>query len=185
MANYDRNFDYGLRGPRDTLRPRGGGYSQNSQEPRNSGGRTRRMTARYNMDYTRDPNTQPRPLNYAPYGGSLEVPVGGVAEYNMPYMTRGGTRTYRGGSQPMGWERGRGGYDRSFDAGRGYGRPWTGGYRPGYQGGSGGIEMRTRGGYDRDFGREGRGGRGYDRGYTAPSRGPSRPDSRIERRSRN
>lgn len=98
MPAYDRNFDYGLRGARETLRPR-------------------RVTARYNLDYVRDSAGESRPLNYTPYGGSLEAPVGGVEEYTMPYMTRGGTRTYRGGSQPIGWERGRTGrgrYDRDF-----------------------------------------------------------------------
>ena len=44
-----------------------------------------------------------------------------------PYATQGGSRTWRGGNLPMGWEReagyGGGRYDREF---RGYGRDYHG-----------------------------------------------------------
>lgn len=44
---------------------------------------------------------------------------------------------YGGDYRWEGYDRGYRGYDR------GYERPWTGGYRPGYQGGSSGIPTRT------------------------------------------
>lgn len=70
---------------------------------------------------------------------------------------------------------------RGYDQEAGYRRPWTGGYREGYQGGTGGIAVNRSGGYgmqpgmyesdnprDRNRGRgndQGGVGRGYDDWY--------------------
>ncbi len=134
MARYDRNFDYGLRG-RDQVAPerRGGfgapggrdmGYDREFG-PRGRDGRgydygfrgappmrTRRVTASYNMDYV-FPHPDARPVNYNEYGGSPEIPVGDLSQFQRPYTTQGGTRTFRG-SRPVFWERAYSRYGRDF-----------------------------------------------------------------------
>jgi hypothetical protein len=37
-----------------------------------------------------------------------------MGAYVRPYQTTGGSRTYRGGSLPVGWERGYAGYDADY-----------------------------------------------------------------------
>ena len=98
----------------DYSAPRGGGYG-----PEYGGGRggygadygygadsfSNRVTASYNLDYVREQHPGERPVNYAPYGGDRIGRVGDMREYQAPYQTSGGTRTWRGGGWPMGWER--------------------------------------------------------------------------------
>jgi hypothetical protein len=71
-----------------------------------------RVSQRYNLDYVNPPLRAERPMNYVPYGGDVEGRVGDMREYARPYMTQAGTRTWRGGDRPVGWEhahnRGRG-----------------------------------------------------------------------------
>jgi hypothetical protein len=121
------------------------------------------VTARYNRDYVVPRREDEYERNYAPYGASRRVPTVEPDAYVKRYLTRGGTETYRGSDRPFGWERGRGG---SRPEGHGSERPWVGGYRRGYQGGSGGIEtggsaMERGRGYDPEY----RGRSGYDEGY--------------------
>lgn len=138
---YDRSYDDPLRGPRG----RGAAYDRDLDD-RRWWPRTPRVSARYNMDYVTD---RPEPLerNPNPYAGRPGVPVGGRDAYVRPYLTTGGTETFRGSDRPLDWARGRG---DSRPQGHGSSRPWVGGYRAGYQGGSGGIRTGT-GGYDRDY----------------------------------
>ena len=130
---------------------------------RRSAGRTPRVTARYNRDYTEHNPDYGYRRNFEDFTDD-EGPIVGADAYVRPYATIGGTITGRGRNQPIGWEQGRG---RTGDEeGHGSSRPRVGGYRAGYQGGTGGIEVDTTGpirrGYDRDF-RE----RGYDREFRA------------------
>ena len=122
MRGYDRGYDYGLRGYRQTSMGRNqvrarfvGGYGGDYRGYGGDyGARYRptafpnRVTAAYNLDYVREPHPGERPINYAPYGGDREGRIGDMREYRSPYQTIGGTRTWRGG-WPMGWESG---YDR-------------------------------------------------------------------------
>lgn len=129
-----RGYDYGLRGYSQTapMRPpvplrtygRGGydrGYFASAPLPN-------RVTQRYNREYV---HPQPNRLetNYAPYGGDVEGRMVDYTGYQGAYNTMGGSRTWRGGNLPMGWERepgygyGGGRYDREF---RGYGRDYYG-----------------------------------------------------------
>lgn len=158
MARY--GYDYELRDERPGAR-----YA----------GLPNRVTARYNRDYV-DPSyrdDERYPVNPYRYMGDRQERIGDIYEYVRPYNTIGGTHTWRGSTRPMGWERGRG---DAPGGGHGSSRPWVGGYRPGYQGGSGGIAMDTlgplenrgrQGGYDREYGSRSftRGWTGYDRGY--------------------
>lgn len=143
MRGYDRGYDYGLRGYRQTAEWRdpvrtrfvGGGYGGDFRGARGGYGgdyRARyggdygygysnRVTARYNLDYVREQHPGERPVNYAPYGGDRIGRVGDMREYHAPYQTTGGTRTWRGG-WPMGWERGYTRYDSDFPRPRSYGR---------------------------------------------------------------
>jgi hypothetical protein len=129
MRGYDRGYDYGLRGFRQTAQWRdpvraryaGGGYGEDYRgarggygaEYRRGGGYDfgygatpypNRVTAAYNLDYVREPHPGERPVNYAPYGGDRIGRIGDGREYHAPYQTTGGTRTWRG-EWPMGWER--------------------------------------------------------------------------------
>ncbi len=145
-------YDYGLRGWDQTVGPRrrgmgggfrgprGGGYGRDygthlrgyardfsSRYGGGGGGRWReytpRVTARYNLDYVREQHPGERPVNYHPYAGSPDVPVGDAYEYQRPYQTVSGSRTWRGGGRPVGWEGPRWGYDRPYyPRGRGYDR---------------------------------------------------------------
>ena len=116
MRGYDRGYDYGLRGFRQTAprqppvrtREVGGhpGYDRFRDFPvaGHPSPMPNRVTARYNMDYVREQHPGERPVNYVPYGGDRVGRVGDMREYQAPYGTIGGTRTWRG-ARPMGWER--------------------------------------------------------------------------------
>ncbi|HET6232930.1 MAG TPA: hypothetical protein VFE05_22830 [Longimicrobiaceae bacterium] len=134
MPRYDRQYDYGLRGPAEAFRgrqpgpPQGGfGYGNGYDYGYRGGGQEYRpaqvhVTQRYNRDYVfgggaRDEHR----LNYVPYGGDVEGRVGDMRQYARPYSTISGTRTSRGGGQQVGWERGPG-YDSRprYDSGYRY-----------------------------------------------------------------
>ncbi|HEX2077807.1 MAG TPA: hypothetical protein VHG08_08865 [Longimicrobium sp.] len=124
-------YDYGLRGYRQTAPERrpvgmrtyryGGSYDRGLF---GQGGLPNRVTQRYNREYVY-PEPDRLEVNYAPFGGDVEGRVVDSTEYWRPYATLGGSRTWRGGGLPMGWERGPGygGYDRGF---RRYGRDYGG-----------------------------------------------------------
>ena len=124
-----RGSDYGLRGYRETaperlpvrMRYAGGGYDRGYH------GRpalSNRVTQRYNMEYVRPEPSQLR-TNYVPFGGDVRERIVDSTGYWRPYATQGGSRTWRGGGLPMGWEReaDRTRYDGQF---RGYGRDFYG-----------------------------------------------------------
>lgn len=129
MSRYDRQHDYGLRGARDwnvqfsrsAGRPRyDRGYEHQGIAP---AARPNRVTARYNMDYVVG-NQGPRyPRNPYGYAGDREERVGDAFSYRQPYMTQGGTRTWRGSGPvraPRGFtpaDRGLDDYDRDFGLG--------------------------------------------------------------------
>lgn len=125
---YDRGYggmggyDYGLRGYRQTAGPRGGyGRGGYGGDYRNASPFPNRVTARYNLDYVR-PGPDRHPVNYAPFGGDARGRNVDATGYWRPYLTNGGTRTWRGGDLPVGWES-RYRYDRGF---RGYGGDFYG-----------------------------------------------------------
>jgi hypothetical protein len=149
MRGYDRGYDYGLRGwpqarrMREPVRtrftgPYDGGfragersdiaYGSDYDAARRQGSQYRmgpppnRVTARYNLDYVREQHPGERPINHAPYGGDRIGRVGDMREYQAPYQTIGGTRTWRG-EWPMNWERNPSRYDMDYpDSRNGYGR---------------------------------------------------------------
>lgn len=141
MARYDRSYDYGLRGYRETAPMRGRGWDTGRGAPPRTQGYDRdfgysrgpgryfnRVTARYNLDYTYDQPYRGNARNLNPYGGDRIDRIGDLESYYHPYTTIGGTRTWRGGFQPpmepprdplqdgyRGYDRGyRGGYDRGW-----------------------------------------------------------------------
>ena len=131
MARYDRHYDYGLRGYRETVRREPpvrtryardvggpGGYDQDYGF--RSSPYPNRVTARYNVDYVREQHPGEYHFNYTPYGGDRIGRVGDMREYQRPYMTEGGTRTSRGSGIEF-----RGGYR---GGGRGYDFPYRGDY---------------------------------------------------------
>lgn len=125
MPRYDRHYDYGLRGNGDSaaarppMRAAPRGYDRGFTNRYDYGFRghpgvhPNRVTARYNRDYVYDERPQYE-VNYNAYGGDREGRVGDMWEYIRPYHTIGGTRTYRGSSRPMGWERGYAGYGADY-----------------------------------------------------------------------
>ena len=128
-GGFARGYDYGLRGYSETaperppvrMRYGGGGYDRGYH------GRPalpNRVTQRYNMEYLRPEPNRLR-TNYAPFGGDFPGRIVDSTGYWRPYATQGGSRTWRGGGQPMGWEREAdyGRYDREY---RGYGRDFYG-----------------------------------------------------------
>lgn len=98
-------YDYGLRGaPYASIRrdePRGRDYDSDLRRRRYDAafqgryGRIPRVTAAYNRDYVREEGP-PYPTNHHRYGGFWRGQIGGEGAYRQPYMTRGGTWTYRG-----------------------------------------------------------------------------------------
>lgn len=114
MSRYDRSYDYGLRGYRQTTRPMMRGYRTPSydlaydlsyDERVNPGSRPNRVTARYNMDYVVGYRSDPRNRrNYSMYTGDRMDRMGDERYYRQPYMTIGGTRTLRGSSFPIGYD---------------------------------------------------------------------------------
>ena len=115
MSRYDRQYDFGLRGYRQTTHPmmdhryrgrpydygyRGGAFEERAQpEERLS----HRVTARYNMDYvTGYPSRYDR--NEYRYGGDHPDRIGDGTYMRRPYLTQGGTRTMRGSSIPVSYD---------------------------------------------------------------------------------
>ena len=116
MARYDRQYDFGLRGYRQTTRPMmdhryrphpyDSGYRASFDERAYPEDRlANRVTARYTVDYVREQHPGEYPMNPYPYGGDREGRVGDFRQYNRPYHTVSGSNTSRGGGQPVGWER--------------------------------------------------------------------------------
>lgn len=143
MRGYDRGYDYGLRfrqtaAWREPVRTRyapgyGGDFRARFDYGRDYAGYDpgygatpypNRVTARYNLDYVREPHPGDRPVNYAPYGGDRIGRVGDMREYHGSYQTTGGTRTWRGGGWPMGWERQQLRYGADFPRYRGEHGRW-------------------------------------------------------------
>lgn len=122
MPRYDRNFDYGLRGYRETTAFRGrggtraGGYGRDYA--RGQFGREpslpNRVTARYNADYVYGNQGDRYPRNYNTFGGDREERVGDFRSYRQPYVTIGGSRTNRGTLAPFAYDTDFYTYDRDF-----------------------------------------------------------------------
>jgi hypothetical protein len=98
-------YDFGLRGPRDTMGPRfterdRRGYEMEYRDrpPRMAG--PNRVTERYNMDYLQ-PRGERYPINPFPFGGDSYDRIGDERAYRRPFTTRAGTRTSRGASPSM------------------------------------------------------------------------------------
>lgn len=95
-------YDYGLRGPRETVAPRSGRRFHGDDRDYDAGFDRRvdrqytpRVTAPYNMDYVR-PEMREYRRNLIPYGGEWWGQIGGEEMYRPPYITQAGTRTWRG-----------------------------------------------------------------------------------------
>lgn len=114
MDRYGRNYDYGMRGYRQTAgalwrgRPPRDGYDASYPRLGDERGfgrndRPNRVTARYNLDYV---TGEPRRLerNYYMYTGDRMDRMGDERYYRRPYLTIGGTRTMRGASPPIGYD---------------------------------------------------------------------------------
>jgi hypothetical protein len=101
-------YDYGLRGPRETVGARfpapvrGEPVDRSGRSPRRPP--ENRVTARYNRDYLRERGPM-YTRNPHPYGGDWAGRIGGEEVYRRPYLTRGGTWTHRGGGRPPGYDR--------------------------------------------------------------------------------
>jgi hypothetical protein len=125
MPRYDRNYDYGLRGypqatafrGQPTFRQRGSAYDYDLSANADRHPLPNRVTARYNMDYVVGNRGDRYPRNFNAFTGDREDRVGDLRYSRAPYTTIGGTRTYRGGSYPSGYDYGYDRYDRDF---RGY-----------------------------------------------------------------
>ncbi len=101
MPGYDRHYDYGMRGYRETMRafgPRAFGH------PRYDGDMPRHVTARYNLDYVVGTRGDRYPRNFNMYGGDRMQRNGDMRYYRQPYMTRGGSYTLRGSNFPTGYD---------------------------------------------------------------------------------
>ena len=113
MARYDRQYDFGLRGYRQTTRPMmdhrfhphrydagfRGGFDERAYPDQRL---ANRVTARYNRDYVTGPSPEQRyDRNYTLYGADHPDRMGDARFMRRPYFTQGGTRTMRGGSIPM------------------------------------------------------------------------------------
>ena len=121
-----RGYDFGLRGYRETAPERtpvrvrhvGGGYDRGYfGHP----ALPNRVTQRYNIEYVH-PGPDRLRTNYAPFGGDVQDRIVDPTGYWRPYSTQGGSRTWRGGGLPLGWER-EPGYGREY---RAYGRDFYG-----------------------------------------------------------
>lgn len=103
-GGYGRDFDRKWMRVRDDI-----AYGSDYAEMRREGPGYRlrpppnHVTARYNLDYVREQHPGDRPINYVPYGGDRIGRVSDMRAYRAPYMTVGGTRTWRG-EWPMDWE---------------------------------------------------------------------------------
>jgi hypothetical protein len=118
----------GAEDPRDEVRGYGPGGPRSpeayySRDYRPIGNR---VTARYNRDYVY-PDPDRYEVNHHPYGGDNPWRMGDYTRFERPYMTKGGSYTYRGG-RSMGWER-----EAELEMGPYRGRPRYGGdYRRGW-----------------------------------------------------
>lgn len=130
MARYNRNYDYGLRGyaetsperQREAFRTRR--YDQDGlfgARDRRNEPRSNRVTARYNADYVYgargdvdDPGYYGYPRNFNMFTGDRPDRIGDDRYFRQPYTTIGGTRTNRGASMPIGYDRDFDDYDREF-----------------------------------------------------------------------
>jgi hypothetical protein len=105
-----RNYDYGLRGARDTTPPRfRGDYRMRGYDApylREPGRppRPNRVTARYNRDYVYGNEGERFPRNYNFYTGDRMDRMGDERWYRRPYMTTGGSWTLRGSAYPTGYD---------------------------------------------------------------------------------
>ena len=117
MPQYDRPYDYGLRGYRE-IPPTGRTFPRYdwdfTRSERRTGQRSNRVTTRYNLDYVAGDRGPEYPRNFNRYGGDREIPVGDIGLYQRPYTTIGGTQTYRGSVRPLGYDPGLDLYDRDF-----------------------------------------------------------------------
>lgn len=104
MAAYDRNYDYGMRGYQAYFAAR-----DRINRPPN------RVVARYNLDYVVGERGPRYPRNPYPYTGDRVDRVGDLRYYQRPYLTTGGTRTFRGATEPIGYDYGYRGYDANFN----------------------------------------------------------------------
>lgn len=112
MARYDRSYDFGMRGYRQTTRPLGMGYGGRYAYDRSYGASypgdgpgypplPNRVTARYNRDYVDGRRGYDRFYGFR--GGDRPDRIGDESFYRRPYSTIGGTRTLRGASSPCGF----------------------------------------------------------------------------------
>ena len=112
MARYDRQYDFGLRGYRQTTRPMmdhryrphpyDSGYRATFDERAYPEERlANRVTARYNRDYVTGHSGERYDRNYTMYGADHPDRMGDSRFMRRPYFTQGGTRTMRGASIPV------------------------------------------------------------------------------------
>lgn len=141
MPRYDHHdYDFGLRGRRETMERRPYGERDFGAGPRARAAYDRdydgfnvpptvypnRVTARYNDDYVYGGRGAGRraPENYHPYGGDREERIGDASYYHAPYTTIGGSRTWRGAPSPYRYDRDLDRDDRRPRYDRGYRREW-------------------------------------------------------------
>ena len=101
-------YDYGLRGPEDTIDPRYYrsrriSYAEDFEGRRRRYRPLNRITTPYNRDYVRDDEAGMR-FNPNPFAGAWRGQIVGEQSYRPPYITRGGTWTRRGAIDPIGYD---------------------------------------------------------------------------------
>ncbi|HET7274022.1 MAG TPA: hypothetical protein VFI91_02515 [Longimicrobiaceae bacterium] len=100
---YDRHFDYGMRGYPDAPPPRD--FEGSPVDERRSRERLgNRVTSRYNADYVYGGRGSIPPPNYNMYTGDRPGRIGDERYYRKPYRTIGGTHTWRGSNEPIGYD---------------------------------------------------------------------------------
>ena len=118
MGRYDRSYDFGMRGYRQTTRPLDAERSRHRAYDRPfdlsypGGGQEyppppNRVTARYNRDYVEGYRHPDDRRSFGFYGGDRPDRMGDESMYRRPYTTIGGTRTLRGARDPRGFLPGR------------------------------------------------------------------------------
>ena len=118
MGRYDRSYDFGMRGYRQTTRPLGDDYRRPPPYDRGYGLSypddrygypypSRRVTARYNRDYVEGYRHPDERRTFGFRGGDMPGRIGDETMYRRPYMTIGGSRTMRGSQPPPPDPRGR------------------------------------------------------------------------------
>jgi hypothetical protein len=114
MFRNDRSYDYGLRGAPRPRRRRpasfhperpdvsyGGDYERRADPARRA---ANRVTARYTYDYVYGGRGERYPRNFNAYTGDYSGRMREPTDFPRPYMTDGGTRTWRGYVQPYGYD---------------------------------------------------------------------------------